>query len=471
MRYKILSLGLSGLLALSACGSDSAKSSSKSNSYRYNFTVSNCTPSVFKGRFSTLAEMCQALSYQAQLHPCAAPQILRQFEDKNCHRGDLLQTGNQPYSPSPGVFYNANNEPYILTPNGPVVLERPDLHDEPMRVAYETAETELDDGLICEHGVCRKPGEKLEIRNGKVYLDGVLAYDPTLNDSNIYGPNHPNYGGQTGSTLVRPDQQRPETGGKDRPPVKRPSEAASVPITTPKKDQPETIVSDAVADVPLDRVPIPRPRPADLGTTKEEVTRPAGTVTEDPRPSQPADSSVTTPAETAKVDTPETAKAETPNTTAPSDATPKSPEEVSDVSEETRPESFNLIYFTSTGAMYTEIPNPQNEQRFPILKITAKIDSRSPLHNKKHSSPIKELDVAILGTDTPVVCRPIAQISSNNDIVILTLKTKDQSDVSQLQACKEWFQVVRKSNFEIQTSELQTDKGSISGKFNFVISE
>lgn len=501
MSYKTLLLGLSCALALSACGSDSPKSSSKSTTYSYNFRVGGCAPSVFKGRFSTFAEMCQALQYQAQLYPCASPHILRHLEDKNCHRSDFLHmnptVGGSPQTlTQPGVFYNEYQERYILTPQGPVRLESPNLHDEQMQEAYAQSylQTEVD-RLICEHGVCRKPEQKLEIRNGKVYLDGVLAYDPSFDPSNVYGPNHPYFNnrqeeddsvygpnhheykggtstGNTSSTLIRPDQQKPaenrnSNAGTDSSP-RRTETVATTPVTpTPvTRETPQTTNEE-----PQKEIPRPEPRPQtpvnqDNTTTAqhEEPTTKTPEVTE---------TLTDSPAETDSTEArPEkdTAPAPTAEGT-PATETPTSEEEVSDVSNEVQPQNFNLIYFTATGAMYTEIPNPQNQQRFPILKITAKIDSRSPLHNKKHSQPIKDLDVEILTAESTTACHPIAQISSNNDIMILTLKTKDQTDVSQLQSCKDWFQVIRKNSFEIQTSELQTDKGVISGKFNFVLSQ
>lgn len=476
MRLKSLLIPLSCAFMLSACGSEGGKSSSKSSTYRYNFNVQHCTPSVFKGRFKSQVELCQALSYQAQIYPCAAPQIMRTLEDNNCHRSDFLQ--GQPhayghYQPTPGVFYNENQEPYIITPQGTVKLESPSLNDPKMQQEYERVargesftEEEIDDGLTCIQGICVYSHETLEFRDGKAIINGQITLDLTLTDDKILGPN----AHRPDPTLVRPDsttsQPRPkkDTVTKETPSGSSNNTTTTVTTRRPEPRPAETITPPSTDSSSNKEVPLPRPRPEDLGANTTKA--PEEEKTSEAKPSENTTTTTATPpAATTEDSKTSDEEAAAPVATPPTDSS----EAISDVSNETAPNDFNLIYFTSTGAMYTEIPNPQSQHRFPILKVTAKIDSRSPLHNKKHAHPIKELDVQILNSTS--TCEPTAQFSSNNDIVILTLKVKKQDDVTQIQACKDWFQNIRRTSFEIQTSDLQSDKGNVTGKFNFILTE
>lgn len=500
-------------LSLSGCGSDDGGSSPshKNHPHSYNFQVSGCSPSVFKGRFPSPDEMCMALSYQAQLYPCASSQILRNMEDKNCHRGDFLQSSNSNFQPSPGVFYNVDDQRYMLTPEGPIRLEHHETaglpthdryHEGPVLAEHREV---IQDGLICVQGVCRHPHENIVVKDGRAIIDGEISIDLTIDDYDAaFTPTPPKAEVGTGSALVTPNGIG-STTREEATPKKTPSETPtpsgitsrgddvilpeSVPRPRPRPDFESQNANAAEAGKPTEvaavETPVrPLPRPA--------VTESEATIIEEDMPPQ-ADSEVPAeaddvaaataqaPASAAADEKPATHSdnAEVANTD--STQTPDAEdartaeiaagdEDVSDVSTEVAPSAFNLIYFSLNGALYSEIPSPQSQLRFPILKITAKIDSRSPLNGKRHSNPISDLATEIIAPQSEV-CETVSNISTQGDNLVLTLKVKDQTNATLITACKQWMQTIRDQSFEIKTQDLKTDKGDVGGDFKFVLSE
>lgn len=413
MRGSISLLTVFGLMILGITGCGSGDSKRSSSRHSYNFKVSGCPTSHIKGRYNNFEDMCRALMLETQMNPCAANEIYRTFEAKNCHRKDIflqqnpLQTNGQMLNPG-GFIDHSSGQDILATPHGNIILE-----DTPDYI-------ELDPELAYEDQIISSKIENyyVDLKNKKALIDGHLEIDLSVLDDDGRG------------IYVSEDSRprpRPERVVIDQPREKAPTQ--SVEDTRPRNtEEVRRVEEEAVSNADtITAVPEARPRTT---KTEEDVkpATPAADITKDKTP--PAED--TTPAQTVA------------------------------------PTGFNLVSFKQNGILYSEVPSPSSQSRLPILKITSTLDSRSPLYNKKHLDATTALATEIVEPASNG-CEVLSYISTSKEVLVLSLQVKDKNNEAQIAACKTWFKSITATGFKILTPKLNTDKGSqISGEFEFV---
>lgn len=94
---------------------------------------------------------------------------------------------------------------------------------------------------------------------------------------------------------------------------------------------------------------------------------------------------------------------------------------------------YNLVYYNARSLHYEEL----SATRRPVLKITGRIDQKSPIYDLRHADPSVIKDIKLV--DLQSACPLKSQLSTSSNTVVLTLLSAAESTADQVNACRTLF--------------------------------
>lgn len=441
LQLLILNAAITGLTGCNSSYESASGSEKTAEKLQLKVSLPQCRRTINRN-FSDKQQLCSAIYFEMVQNICGRDQLNKIFNDKNCHRTNNLPQDHQHQQwLDEFVYFDQNQKPYILSPQGKKYLEEVPHYIDWNKDAFE------DDVLITDHynnyytvdknGIAHIDGGEIQIDLSVLEEDGSSS----INHHNTHTSQSPISKNDFEDNYNNPVISRPSRSQVDLPKIK-----PSVPSA------PRTRTEYVVLP---DNVPVPTPRPN---------YKPEQTANENPRNKN----TLKLQPEVVKTGSKETetpAVRETRVEPITTEAPPQEPENT-----DPNKLDYNLVYFNSRSVNYEEKPDIDPAKRIPTLKITTKIDRSSPIYGLKHLNPSSILSLKV---DQPSNsgCKTKAYVSSNRDIMIMTLLiAKEELSSENIQACQKFFKSISSRNgLEIKFEkalEMSSQK-SITGHFKF----